>query len=269
MPSSIDHIDSIEDPRIAHYRLMKDRELAREGERFVAEGEYIVRRLLDSDYPCESVLVIERLADEMSKVVPGDVPMYVTTPQVLRQIIGFKFHSGVMGIGRRKPPTAIEDFEPIRRERCTLVACPELISAQNIGSLVRICAAQGVDGMLLGEKCCDPFWRQSIRISMGTIFRLPIIRSNNQSRDLELLRGRGFELIAAVLDAKAENLDEAKRGDKAVILFGNESRGLDAEMIGRCDRRVTIPMREGIDSLNVSIAAGIFLYHFTRPSSSL
>jgi tRNA G18 (ribose-2'-O)-methylase SpoU len=265
MPSSIDHIYSIDDRRIAHYRLMKDRELAREGDRFVAEGEYIVRRLLDSDYPCESVLVIERLADEMTKVVPGDVPMYVTTPQVLRQMIGFKFHSGVMGIGRRKPATVLEDFEPIRRGRCTLVACPELISAQNIGSLVRICAALGVDGVILGEKCCDPFWRQSIRISMGTIFRLPIIRSTELSRDLELLRSRRFELIAAVLDENAENLDHATRGPKTAILFGNESRGLDATMIAACDRSVTIPMREGIDSLNVSIAAGIFLYHFTRP----
>jgi tRNA G18 (ribose-2'-O)-methylase SpoU len=264
MPLSIQHIDSIDDPRIAHYRLMKDRELAREGDRFVAEGEYIVRRLLDSDYPCESVLVIERLADEMAKVVPGDVPMYVTTPGVLREIIGFKFHSGVMGIGRRKKAISLEEFEPARRERCTLVVCPELISAQNIGSLVRVCAALGVDGMILGEKCCDPYWRQSIRISMGTIFRLPVVRSENLGRDLEMLKSRGFELIGAVLDEGAEGLDTAKRGAKTAILFGNESRGLDAEMIARCDRRVTIPMREGIDSLNVSIAAGIFLYHFTR-----
>lgn len=264
MPSVIQHIDSIDDRRIAHYRLMKDRELAREGDRFVAEGEYIVRRLLDSDFPCESVLVIERLADEIAKVVPPDVPMYVTTPGVLREIIGFKFHSGVMGIGRRKTPVALEDFEPVSRKQCTLVICPELISAQNIGSLVRVCAALGVNGMLLGEKCCDPYWRQSIRISMGTIFRLPVIRSGDLTRDLETLRSRGFESIAAVLGAGAEALDTARRGSKTAILFGNESRGLDAEIIGRCDRRVTIPMREGIDSLNVSIAAGIFLYHFTR-----
>jgi tRNA G18 (ribose-2'-O)-methylase SpoU len=265
VPSRIENITSIDDPRIAHYRLMKDRELAREGDRFVAEGEYIVRRLLASDYPCESVLVIERLAGKMTRVVPPAVPMYVTTPQVLRQIIGFKFHSGVMGIGRRKPPVELKDFGPMTRERCTLVVCPELISAQNIGSLVRICAALGVDGMLLGEKCCDPFWRQSIRISMGTIFHLPVLRSSELTDDLEMLRERQFELIAAVLDKEAENLDYAGRGQRAAILFGNESRGLDQKMIGRCDRRVTIPMREGIDSLNVSIAAGIFLYHFTRP----
>ena len=267
MSSSIQRIDSIDDPRIAHYCLMKDRELAREGDRFVAEGEYIVRRLLDSDYPCESVMVIERLADELAKVVPADVPLYVTTPAVLREIIGFKFHSGVMGIGRRKASVALEDFEPVGRGRCTLVVCPELISAQNIGSLVRVCAALGVDGMLLGEKCCDPYWRQSIRISMGTIFRLPVLRSANLARDLERLRSREFELIAAVLDDNAESLDTASRAARSAILFGNESRGLHEEMIARCDRRVTIPMNKGIDSLNVSIAAAIFLYHFTRPAN--
>jgi tRNA G18 (ribose-2'-O)-methylase SpoU len=268
VPSRIENIISIDDPRIGHYRLMKDRELAREGDRFVAEGEYIVRRLLSSDFACESVLVIERLAGEMQKVIPPAVPMYVTTPEVLKGIIGFKFHSGVMGIGRRKPAVSLEEFEPVRRERCTLVVCPELISAQNIGSLVRVCAALGVDGMVLGEKCCDPFWRQSIRISMGTIFYLPVVRSNNLAEDLEKLRGRGFESIAAVLDADAENLDHAGRGPKTAILFGNESRGLDREIVDRCDRRVTIPMREGIDSLNVTIAAGIFLYYFTRPEAS-
>jgi tRNA G18 (ribose-2'-O)-methylase SpoU len=268
MPASIEEINSIDDPRIAPYRMLKDRELAREGDRFVAEGEYIVRRLLASDYPCESVLVIERLATEIAPIVPPNVPLYVTTPAVLRQIIGFKFHSGVMGIGKRKHAISLDQFETLKRDRATLVVCPELISAQNIGSLVRVCAALGVDGMLLGEKCCDPFWRQSIRISMGTVFYLPIIRSANLTGDLDLLSSRGFELIASVLDEKAEALDHARRADRIAILFGNESAGLDPAMIARCDRRVTIPMRQGIDSLNVTIAAGIFLYYFTRGGAS-
>jgi tRNA G18 (ribose-2'-O)-methylase SpoU len=262
-------IDSIDDPRIAPYRMLKDRELAREGDRFVAEGEYIVRRLLASDYPCESVLVIERLADEIAAVTPEHVPLYVTTPAVLRQIIGFKFHSGVMGIGRRKPARSIEQLDALNQKHSTLVVCPELISAQNIGSLVRVCAALGVDAMILGEKCCDPFWRQSIRISMGTVFYLPIVRSANLVADMEFLRTRKFELMASVLDESAESLDEATRGDRLAILFGNESAGLEQTMIAQCDRRVTIPMREGIDSLNVTIAAGIFLYHFTRGEDSL
>ena len=261
-------IASIDDPRIAPYRNLKDRELARHGDRFIAEGEYIVRRLLASDYPCESILVIERLADEIANVAPPGVEIYVTTNALLRQIIGFKFHSGVMAVGRRKRDLTLDQLPALQNDRVTLVVCPELISAQNIGSLIRICAALGVDAMLLGEKCCDPFWRQSVRISMGTIFSLPIVRSNPLRQDLKMLHERDFELVATVVDEAAEPLDAATRGNRLALLFGNESLGLAPDMIAACDRRVTIPMRTGIDSLNVSIAAGIFLYHFTRPRTA-
>jgi len=258
-------ITSIDDPRIGPYRNLKDRELARLGDRFIAEGEYIVRRLLASGYPCESIVVVERLADEIAKVARPGVEILVTDAALLRQIIGFKFHSGVLAVGRRKLELSLDDVPGLKCARSTLVICPELISAQNIGSLIRTSAALGVDAMLLGEKCCDPFWRQSIRISMGAVFSLPIVRSRNLHHDLHTLRDRGFELIATVLDENAEPLDTARRSDRLALLFGNESRGLDPNVIEKCDRRVTISMRAGIDSLNVSIAAGIFLHHFTRP----
>lgn len=257
-------ITSIDDSRIAPYRNLKDRELARSEDRFIAEGEFIVRRLLASDYPCESIVVVERLADEIAKIARHDTELFVTDAPLLREIIGFKFHSGVLAVGRRKRELTLDDVPALRNQRSTVVICPELISAQNIGSLIRTSAALGVDAMLLGEKCCDPFWRQSVRISMGAVFSLPIIRSKNLLQDLRLLRDRGFELVAAVLDESAEPLDHVIRRDRLGILFGNESRGLDDQVIAMCDRRVTIPMRYGIDSLNVSIAAGIILYHLTR-----
>jgi tRNA G18 (ribose-2'-O)-methylase SpoU len=101
---------------------------------------------------------------------------------------------------------------------------------------------------------------------MGTAFYLPIVRSDDLARDLQRLRDvHGVELVATVLDETAESLDAAGRAERLGILFGNEAQGLAAEHVGRCQRRVTIPMRLGTDSLNVSVAAGIFLYHFTRP----
>lgn len=260
-------VRALDDPRIAPYLNLKDRELARQGDRFIAEGEYIVRRLLASDYSCESILVIERLAEQIGAIAPPSVEIYVTTSELMRQIIGFKFHSGVLAVGRRKKDFTLDELPALRRERATLVICPELISAQNIGSLIRISAALGVDAMLLGEKCCDPFWRQAIRISMGTIFSLPLVRSNELREDLRLLRDRGFDLMATVLNEVAEPLDGATRPARLGLLFGNESRGLDPQIFAECNRSVTIPMRQGIDSLNVSVAAGIFLYHFTRRAS--
>lgn len=259
-------IASLHDPRVAPYRNLKDRELAREGGRFMAEGELILRRLLASDFPVESVLLEEHRAAELAPLVPAGVPVYVAPRSVFRHIVGHKFQSGILAVGRRKPYLTVDQLvERAGGERSTLVICPEIASVENIGSLIRIAAGFGADGMLLGERCHDPFWRQSVRVSMGTIFKLPLARSQDILLDLKRLRETwGYELAATVLDADAEPLETAPRGSRLGILFGNEAQGLDPASIAASDRRVTIRMREGIDSLNVAIAAGIFLYHFTR-----
>jgi TrmH family RNA methyltransferase len=100
---------------------------------------------------------------------------------------------------------------------------------------------------------------------MGTIFSLPIAQSENLLADLSRLRNQwGIELAATVLDESAEPLSRAARPPRFALLFGNEAQGLPSEIIAACDRRITIPMHLGTDSLNVMVAAGIFLYHFTR-----
>ncbi len=258
-------IDSLDDPRIAAYRCLKERELAREGERFIAEGEHLLRRLLASDYPVESVMLAERRAEEMASLAPPEVPVYVAAGELIHQIIGYKFHSGVIACGRRKPSPSLEQIVASAGKRLTLVVCPELNNAENLGSIIRISAAFGVDAMILGPLCCDPFWRQSVRVSMGTVFSLPIVRSKDLTGDLRELRQRwGVELAATVLAEDAEPLAEATRGDRLALLLGSEAQGLSREQIEACDRRVTIPMKMGTDSLNVAVAAGVFLYHFTR-----
>ena len=258
-------VDSLDDSRLAHYRGLKDRDLARQGDLFIAEGDYVVRRLLASRYPTVSVLLARRRTGQIVPLVPPDVPVYVAEDALIRQVLGFKFHTGVIAVGRRLPsPTLAEMFES-RAGRLTLVVCPEVSNSENMGSLIRISAAFGADAMVLGERCHDPFWRQSIRVSMGTIFSMPMVRSDDLLRDLDELRRRwGVELIATVLDDDAEPLARAGRADRIALLFGNEAQGLDPRHVAACDRRVTIPMKLGTDSLNVSIAAALFLYHFTQ-----
>jgi tRNA G18 (ribose-2'-O)-methylase SpoU len=185
-------------------------------------------------------------------------------------ILGLKFHSGVLACARRKPATAqtLDNIVPKDRPRLTLVVCPDISNVENIGSLIRIAAGFGADAMILGERCHDPFWRQSVRVSMGTIFKLPLLQTDDLARDLRRLRGEwGVEMVATVLDPAAEPLEHAKRGEKLGILFGGEAQGLERQWIEACDRRVTIPMHHGTDSLNVAVAAGVFLYHFARAAT--
>ena len=260
---SIVRIDSFDDPRVAHYRNLKDRELDRRGRLFIAEGEHLVRRLLASDFQVESVLLAQRRAAEIATIVPANVPVYVVPQERMNEILGMKFHSGVMACGRRQGRLTLDEVVPKDRDRLTLVICPEIANVENIGSLIRLSAGFGADAMILGERCHDPFWRQSIRVSMGAIFKLPLLQTDDLARDLRRLKDEWHvELIATVLDPSAEPLAPSRRGPKVGLLFGNEAQGLDQQWIDQCDRRVTIPMHHA-DSLNVAVAAGIFLYHFT------
>jgi tRNA G18 (ribose-2'-O)-methylase SpoU len=265
MRANLHQIDSLDDPRVAPYRCLKDRELARDGGRFIAEGEYVVRRLLHSTVQTESVLLARRRIEEIAPLVPADVPVYAVPDDLVQRIIGFKFHSGVIACGIRPPRATLDAVVPRDRQRLTLVICPEIANAENMGAMIRISAAFGVDALILGQRSCDPFWRQSIRVSMGTIFRLPLVQSDDLIRDLRLLRDQwGVELAASVLSPSAEPLGSAARGAKLGVLFGNEAQGLDPEILEHCHRQITIPMKLGTDSLNVAVAAGIVLYHFTR-----
>ena len=265
MTSTCHKIDSLDDPRVVVYRNLKDRALVRLEGRFIAEGLLVVRRLLGSDYAVESVLVAERRAEEVAPHVPPDVPVYVAPAKEISRIVGFGFHSGVLACGRRKPLPSLDDVAATWAGPTTLVVLPKITDTENLGGLLRISAAFGAAAVVLGGECCDPFYRRAIRVSMGTAFTLPIVRSGNLHTDLTRLRDEWhFDLAAAVLDADAEPLQSARRGERLALLFGNEAAGLDNETLALCTRRLTLPMQLGTDSLNVAVAAAVFLYHFTH-----
>jgi tRNA G18 (ribose-2'-O)-methylase SpoU len=264
-------IETLDDPRVWHYRDLKDRALDRSGRWFIAEGEHVVRRLLTSDFEVESVFLSEKHVEEISPIVRAGVPVYSAPQRMMERVLGFKFHSGIIACGKRKPRRGIDQvFSEIPRERpLTIVVCPDISNVENIGSIVRLCAGFGIDALVLGEHCHDPFWRQSVRVSMGTIFSLTIVQSDNLLRDMARLRIEwGVELAATVTDGDAEPLAGASRPSRFGLVLGNEAQGLDADHVKACDRRVTIPMKLGTDSLNVAVAAGIFFYHFTKESRS-
>ena len=258
-------ITSLDDPRIGAYRNVKDRELERRGARFLAEGEFLVRRLFASVFPVESMLLADRRTAEIAPIAPPGLPVYEVPQILMNEIMGLKFHSGVMACGVRPKPRSIDEAIPRDKTPLTLVICPEISNGENLGSMIRISAALGADAIVLGEKCHDPFWRQSIRVSMGTIFSLPLVQSQNIGEDLVRLKAEwGVQPAATVLDAEAEPLAGATRPEKFGLLFGSEAQGIEGRYVAMCDRRITIPMHWGTDSLNVAVAAGIFLHHFMK-----
>jgi len=262
---SIRRIESLDDPLLAPYRNLKDKELARDGGRFIAEGENVVRRLLQSATPVESVLVAARKCEAIAPLVAEGVAMMAAEDELIEKIIGFEFHSGVLACGVRPAGRDLASVIPPPPTTALIVACQQITNAANMGSLIRVCAAMGADAMVLGERCCDPYFRQSVRVSMGTIFALPLVRSQNLLADLERLAAiEKCETWATVASGPAQPLNLLRRPTRVAVVFGNESAGLDERTIRSCQRRVTIPMRRGTDSLNVAIAAAVFLYQLSN-----
>ena len=260
-------IDSIDDPRVAIYRDLPQQNLTRHSGRFIAEGDKVVERLLDSQFPVESLLVEEEWADHFAARLAPETPIYVMSKPLLQRAVGFRFHRGVLACGvRQAGPTFDALLEhAANRETVTFVVCPDVQDPTNLGSIIRSAAAFGCGAVVLGGRCADPFSRRVLRVSMAASLLLPSVESRDLAADLRHLSAAGVECVATVLDPAAEPLNGLRRDRRTAVLLGSEGHGLGEEWLGLCQRRITIPMHAGIDSLNVAVAAAIVLWQVTQP----
>jgi len=258
-------IHDIDDPRIASYRELPKLNPAHRAGHFIVEGFWGVQRVLASDFAVTSLLVADGELAKVQDIVPPDTPVYVTNKAGINEIIGFRFHRGVLACAERPDPLAVADIVPPAPKPATVVAFPQTVDPENLAVSLRACAAFGVDGVLLGAGCADPFSRRVVRVSMGAVLTLPIVESTDLLSDLRGLTERDeLQSVATVLDPSAASLAEAKRSVRTLLLFGGEAHGLPREYVEQSNLRVTIPMRDGIDSLNVATSVGVVLYHFQQ-----
>jgi tRNA G18 (ribose-2'-O)-methylase SpoU len=247
-------ISEADDPRVAEYGRLKERWLNAEGGRFVAESERVVRRLIESGLGVHSVLLTAPRLATLADALGGAFPVYLAPQELLDRIAGFHVHRGCLAVGARPGAGAI----PAGARR--LVVLEDLTDVDNLGAIARHAAAFGADALVLSPRCADPFYRKAIRVSLGAVFTLPIVRLARWPDDLRALRADGIELVGAVLEPGATPLARFGPPARAALLFGAEGPGLSLAARALCDHRVTIPMSAGADSLNVATAAAIFLY---------
>ncbi len=262
-------IASLDNPRLAHYRNLRDRVLRRDGGRFIAESQKVVERLLASGWPVDSVLCAERRVGELQPIVPDDVALYVVSDALMTATAGFAIHTGVLAIGRRPPQPSLDELIARHEARgaapandpLTLVVCAQLKETANMGAIVRIAAGLGAAGLVIGPTCCDPLYRRAIRVSMGAVFSLPIVRSDDLPAAVRRLRDRhAVASYATVLSDDAIALPAARPPRRAAVVLGHEVHGLPTDLIAACDHRLTLPMAGATDSLNVAMSAAVFLY---------
>lgn len=259
-------LDSLDDPRLDPYRDLKKTNWTRQSSWFIAEGRWVVRRLLESDYEVLSVLLADKAVESFRPHIPPATQVLVLPAELVSQIVGFHFHAGVIACGRRVKKTQIAEVPQLAAQPMgTVVACPHTVLPDNLGSIVRICTAFGVTALLIGDRSADPFSRRVVRVSMGNIFRLPVLEPPSIATALtELNSDYGYRIVAATGSNTARPLPLPRPANRIVLLLGNEAHGIEPELKSLCDDEVTIPMSGATDSLNVATAAAVLLYQFTR-----
>ncbi|MCP4785173.1 MAG: RNA methyltransferase [Fuerstiella sp.] len=254
-------VDSLDDPRLDVYRHLKKNNENRHEDLLIAEGTTVVERLLRSDYVVRSVLVTDQKFPNFQSRLTPDVVVHRVTRDLATQLVGFEFHLGVLAAAERKPSPLIQDAVPATGSSLVLLG-DHITDQQNVGLLIRIAAAFGVDAVIFSRGSTDPFSRRVMRVSMANNLLLPVIESLDTETTLEQLYRLNYTPCATVLDETATTLADFSFSERTVLVFGNESHGIAPSLISGCNTRLTVPMLNGTDSLNVSIAAGIFCHTY-------
>lgn len=271
MNLKIHRVTSIHLPQLEPYLTLKRPLRHREAGFFVAEGEKVVRRLLESRLRIISLLLTEEWLQTYHPLLESRTEMfeiYVAEKQQMEAIVGFQLHMGLMAVGEIPTEETIEQILARSRRPYFLVAVDGIMNAENLGVIVRNCASFGVHAILIGETSCDPYLRRAVRNSMGNVFTMDVVRLSNIAEDLQRIRSQsGALLIAAHPRETSAALARVNFNIDCCIVLGSEGDGISKRVLDICDTAVTIPMNRGVDSINVASASAVVLYEVQRQRS--
>ena len=252
----------------------RDLRAGSDSQRFIVEGALAVQRLLRSELGIESIVCTPSQRARLAAAgveIPAGVPVLELDKARIAELVGFDFHRGVLACARRPPPSGEGALPPelltrLRaRERLTIVAAEGLADPRNLGALIRNAAAFGVDAVIADARGADPFARLTIRVSVGNVFRVPLVVSEALPAALdELAEALGATLAASTPDPGATPLGSYARPAKLIVMVGNEGTGLSAELLRRAQAKLRIPVVPASDSINVAAATAVLLYELCR-----
>ncbi|WP_026554800.1 TrmH family RNA methyltransferase [Arthrobacter sp. 35W] len=258
------------DPRVADYTQLTDVQLRRVREPaeglYIAESSRVLRRALEAGHRPRSFFLAAKWLDDLADVLADypDVPAFVGSPGILEEITGFHLHRGAMAAMHRPEPVPVAELLAGARRIAVL---EDIVDHTNLGAIFRSAAALDVDAVLVTPRCGDPLYRRSIRVSMGTVFQIPWARLEDWPADMELLHAAGFTTAALALTDDSLTIDglAARKDDKLALILGTEGEGLSDATLQAARCTVKIPMRRGVDSLNVAAASAVAFWACRAP----
>ncbi|WP_328743538.1 RNA methyltransferase [Gulosibacter sediminis] len=258
-------ITSLEHPDLQDYSRLTDvalrRKLEPAGGLYMAESEKVVARAVAAGHVPRSMLLQEKFLPQAERLLVDhpDTPVFVGSEELLEQLTGYRMHRGVLAaMHRPEPPSAASVLENAK----TVLVLEDIVDHTNVGAAFRNAAGLGADAVLVTERCADPLYRRSVRVSMGTVLQVPWTRLPSWQESRELFHEHGFEIAGLALDEHAAPLQDyaRERPERVALLLGTEGDGLTRSALEAADRTVIIPMLHGVDSLNVAATSAVALY---------
>ncbi|MFE6733486.1 TrmH family RNA methyltransferase [Microbacterium sp. NPDC057650] len=259
-------LDDPDDPRLDDYRSLTDVALrrAQETERglYMAESPKVIERALAAGHRPRSVLVQQKWVEQVRGMVPEGTTVFVVPDAVSEALTGFAVHRGALAAMHRPELPSVGELVRGLPERSRVAVLEGLTDHANVGALFRAAAALGIDAVLVSPACADPLYRRSVRVSMGTVFQVPWTRIPEWPAGVRVLQENDYVVAGMTLGEEAIALDElvAERCKRLALVFGTEGDGISPETDALLDRRATIPMMGGVDSLNVAAASAVAFY---------
>jgi TrmH family RNA methyltransferase len=257
----------------SHPTIRRLRELRRERERrdaegvLVAEGVHLAQAALASRARVEFAIVSPRLMSSSEGALlrrgldEARVQVIETTDRVLDSIQDAQSPQPIMLVVVRSPVTLEEVLSPERGPQLVVVAC-DLQDPGNLGSMLRTADAAGATGGVILGDGVDPFHPRAVRASMGSVFRMPMVRATDREA-VSACRELGIRLLGTATDS-GSFYDSADLTIPVAVLFGREGSGLADERLAEMDAIVRVPMRSGVESLSVGAAAAVILFEAQR-----
>lgn len=257
-------ITDLADPRLADYAHATD--VALKNARgahglYIAESALVLERALRAGHRPRSVLALGSSAEEARALVDDDVPVFTGPGELLAELTGYLLHRGLIAAMHR--PVLPDPVELLRDAR-RVVVLENVVDPTNVGAIFRSVGAIGADAVLVTPRCSDPFYRRAIRVSMGTVLQVPWTRVGDWDATRAMLHGAGFTIAAMALTDDSVELRTfaANAPERVALVLGTEGAGLTDEALAVADAVVRIPMRHGIDSLNVAAASAVAMWAF-------
>ncbi len=256
-------ITSKDNEIVKNIKKLKEKKYRDQTGQYIIEGIKLVKEAIEEKANIQKIVLCEDCKNDgtIEKALMYEIAKYdciYVSKKVFDSITDVNTPQGILAIIKRK---ALDEQE-ISYKEDLIVVLDGIQDPGNLGTILRTVDSVGLSQIVLSEKTADPYNPKVVRSTMGAIFRLNIIQSNNIIEDLKKIKKNRFKLLATSLE-NSESIYNIDLNKKAIII-GNEANGVSKEVFDIVDEKTKIPMLGKTESLNAAVATGVILYEYVR-----